>query len=65
VITCGPDRTVRCWDAHRGEQVKTMKGHSAFVNSCAPATRGAPLVVSGSDDGGAVYKLRIQLTPSL
>lgn len=53
LLTCSPDKTVRCWDAHRGEQVKKMQGHSAFVNSCSPAPRGAPLVVSGSDDGTA------------
>eukprot|EP00982_Pelagococcus_subviridis_P011038 31052-Pelagococcus_subviridis.AAC.3 len=30
-----------------------MRGHQAFVNSCAPSTRGDPLVISGSDDGTA------------
>jgi Prp8 binding protein len=33
--------------------VKNMRGHQAFVNSCAPSTRGDPLVISGSDDGTA------------
>ena len=31
--------------------MKKLVGHSAFVNSCCPAPKGPPLVVSGSDDG--------------
>lgn len=30
-----------------------MAEHSSFVNSCCPARRGPPLIVSGSDDGTA------------
>ncbi|KAF3660550.1 putative ion channel CASTOR-like isoform X1 [Capsicum annuum] len=30
-----------------------MVEHSSFVNSCCPARRGLPLIVSGSDDGTA------------
>jgi WD40 repeat protein len=30
-----------------------MVEHSSFVNSCCPARRGPPLIVSGSDDGTA------------
>lgn len=59
LVTCSPDKTVRCWDAHVGEQVKQMKGHAGFVNACDAAPTGAPLVVSAADDATArVWDLR-------
>eukprot|EP00897_Mesotaenium_endlicherianum_P004403 jgi/Mesen1/3991/ME000210S03227 len=53
IVSASPDRTVRAWDAQTGKQIKKMAEHSSFVNSCCPARRGPPLVVSGSDDGTA------------
>lgn len=53
VITASPDKTVRAWDTKTGEQVKKMTEHDNFVNSCCPLKQGAPLLVSGSDDGSA------------
>lgn len=53
IISASPDKTVRAWDAHTGEQVKKMAEHDNFVNSCCPLKRGPPLLVSGSDDGSA------------
>ena len=59
LVTCSPDKTVRCWDARVGEQVKQMKGHAGFVNACDAAPTGAPLVVSAADDATArVWDLR-------
>ena len=38
-----------------------MAEHSSFVNSCCPARRGPPLIVSGSDDGTAkLWDMRIR-----
>ncbi|XP_015071049.1 U5 small nuclear ribonucleoprotein 40 kDa protein isoform X1 [Solanum pennellii] len=53
IISASPDKTVRAWDVETGKQIKKMAEHSSFVNSCCPARRGPPLIVSGSDDGTA------------
>ena len=39
-----------------GRRVKKMTGHKSFVNSCCPARKGAPRVVSGSDDGTVMVR---------
>eukprot|EP00270_Netrium_digitus_P011957 TRINITY_DN3833_c0_g1_i1.p1 TRINITY_DN3833_c0_g1~~TRINITY_DN3833_c0_g1_i1.p1 ORF type:complete len:364 (-),score=72.05 TRINITY_DN3833_c0_g1_i1:151-1242(-) len=51
IYSASPDQTVRAWDANTGKQIKRMAEHSSFVNSCCPARRGPPLIISGSDDG--------------
>merc|ERR1712045_991678 len=48
--TASTDKTVGVFDTHTGQRVKRLKGHTLYVNSCHPARRGPPLVVSGSDD---------------
>jgi hypothetical protein len=53
LISCSPDKTVRCWDAETGGQLKKMNEHKDIVNSCCPLRRGPPLVVSGGDDCAA------------
>lgn len=53
LVTASPDETLRVWDVETGKQIKKMSEHSSFVNSCCPARRGPPLVVSGADDGTA------------
>ena len=60
IITASPDRSVRAWDVHSGEQVKKMQEHDNFVNSCCPLRRGPPLLVSGSDDGSAKVRRCLQ-----
>lgn len=50
IVTASPDATVRAWDVAVGTQVKKMAEHSDVVNSCHVLQRGAPLVVSGSED---------------
>ena len=51
LVTCSPDTTLRLWDATTGQQTKTMKGHSGFVNACDTSKRlGDFTVVSGGDD---------------
>ncbi|XP_068665955.1 uncharacterized protein [Aristolochia californica] len=61
IVSASPDKTLRAWDVETGRQVKKMTEHSSFVNSCALARRGPPLVVSGSDDGTAkLWDLRLR-----
>jgi Prp8 binding protein len=50
LVSASPDKTVRAWDMVTGLQVKRMAEHSDVVNSCHLLRRGAPLVVSGSED---------------
>jgi Prp8 binding protein len=51
IYTASTDKTVGVWDTLVGVRIKRIKGHTGFVNSCCPARRGPPLLVSGSDDG--------------
>ncbi len=51
IYSVSADRTIRVWDAETGQQIWSEKGHESFINSCCPVRRGAPLLVSGSDDG--------------
>ncbi|KAL0322758.1 UNVERIFIED_CONTAM: U5 small nuclear ribonucleoprotein [Sesamum angustifolium] len=53
ILSASPDKTLRAWDVETGKQIKKMVGHLFVVNSCCPARRGPPLIVSGSDDGTA------------
>lgn len=50
LVSCSPDKTVRLWDAEVGAEVKRLQEHRDIVNTCCPARRGPPLVVSGGDD---------------
>jgi Prp8 binding protein len=50
IYSASTDNTVGVFDVTTGSRIKRMKGHTTFVNSCHPARRGPPLVVSGSDD---------------
>jgi Prp8 binding protein len=50
LVSCSPDKTVRLWDAEVGVEVKRLQEHRDIVNTCCPARRGPPLVVSGGDD---------------
>eukprot|EP00475_Leptophrys_vorax_P022786 TRINITY_DN31000_c0_g1_i1.p1 TRINITY_DN31000_c0_g1~~TRINITY_DN31000_c0_g1_i1.p1 ORF type:complete len:401 (-),score=21.23 TRINITY_DN31000_c0_g1_i1:115-1317(-) len=61
VVSASPDQTVRAWDVETGKQIKKMAEHSSFVNSCCPAPKGPPLIVSGSDDGTAkLWDMRVR-----
>jgi Prp8 binding protein len=48
--TASTDKTVGVFDSNTMQRIKRLKGHTLYVNSCSPARRGAPLIVSGSDD---------------
>ena len=50
IVTASPDKTARLWDVSYGIQTKKMAEHTDVVNSCHPLRRGAPLVVTGSED---------------
>ena len=45
--TASTDKTVGVFDSHTAQRVKRLKGHTLYVNSCHPARRGPPLIVSG------------------
>ena len=45
--TASTDKTVGVFDSHTAQRIKRLKGHTLYVNSCHPARRGAPLIVSG------------------
>lgn len=50
IVSASPDKTVRAWDIARGVQIKKMGEHDDVVNSCHLLPKGAPLLVSGSED---------------
>lgn len=59
IVTASPDKTVRAWDVAMGKQVKKMSEHNETVNSCHLLRKGAPLLVSGAEDG--LIKVRTPL----
>lgn len=68
IVTASPDKTSRLWDVSYGIQTKKMAEHTDVVNSCHPLRRGAPLVVTGSEDASikvrsiaAVLQAHVQL----
>ena len=48
--TASTDKTVGVFDSHTAQRVKRLKGHTLYVNSCHPARRGPPLIVSGKTE---------------
>ena len=50
LYTASVDKTVGVWDVTTGSRIKRLKGHTNFVNAVGECKKGAPLVVSGSDD---------------
>lgn len=57
LVTSSADKSVRCWDAEAGMQIKRLSEHISIVNSINPLQRGPALFVSGGDD--AKIKVRI------
>lgn len=50
LVTSSADKSVRCWDAEAGLQIKRLSEHKSIVNSICPLQRGPALFVSGGDD---------------
>lgn len=50
LVTSSADKSVRCWDAEAGVQIKRLTEHKSIVNSINPLQRGPQLFVSGGDD---------------
>lgn len=51
IITTGDDRTIRVWDYLSKSCIQTLEGHTANVSFAIYLTSGAPIIVSGSEDG--------------
>ena len=50
LASCSEDKTVRLWDPATGEPLRTLTGHTDFVNGVAFSPDGR-LLASGADDG--------------
>lgn len=50
LYTASTDKTIGIWSTETGQRIKKLKGHSTFVNCCAPARRGPVVICSGGDD---------------
>lgn len=59
LVTSSADKSVRCWDAEAGMQIKRLTEHSSIVNGVNPLARGPQLFVSGSDDS----KVKVRRQP--
>ncbi|KAJ1564698.1 hypothetical protein HK096_006730 [Nowakowskiella sp. JEL0078] len=61
VYSASTDKTVGIWDATTGERVKKFKGHTSYVNSLSPSSRGNELIASASDDNTIrIWDLRVK-----
>jgi len=49
MVSGSRDNTLRCWNLESGEEIKTFRGHGAFVNSVAFSPDGQT-IISGSRD---------------
>ncbi len=49
IISGSDDKTIKIWDANKGEHLQTLRGHADFVNSVAYSPDGTK-IISGSDD---------------
>ena len=65
IVTASPDTSVRAWDVGSGLQIKNMAEHTDVVNSCHCLRRGAPLVVSGSEDTTIKVRIKVMLCCAL
>jgi len=50
IVSGSYDKTVKVWDADRGTETLTLKGHTHFISSVAFSADGKR-IVSGSNDG--------------
>jgi WD40 repeat protein len=50
IVSASGDSTLRVWDAQSGETLRTLEGHSNWVNGCAFSPDGR-LIVSASSNG--------------
>mmetsp|Transcript_18742 Transcript_18742/g.30815 ORF Transcript_18742/g.30815 Transcript_18742/m.30815 type:complete len:340 (-) Transcript_18742:702-1721(-) len=61
IFSASADKTVGVWDPEIGRRIKKLTDHGSYVNSCCPARRGPPVLVSGSDDNTArTWDLRVR-----
>ena len=51
LVSCSADMTIRTWDTMTGEQLSSLREHTAVVNCVAATPSGHVLVASASDDG--------------
>ena len=58
------DQTVKVWDAATGQELRTLMGHTEWVNGVAFSPDGARLASASRDGTVAVYDAR-PLTPEL
>jgi hypothetical protein len=49
IVTSSADKTVRVWDAHTGDELLQLKGHTGFVNGVAVTPDGARIVTGSAD----------------
>ena len=50
IASASADKTVKLWDANKGEKVRNYTGHSAVVNCLCAAKGSSTVFASGSDD---------------
>jgi Prp8 binding protein len=50
IVTCSADKSLSIFDVNAMNRVKRLQGHMGIVNSCHVTSRGAELIISGSDD---------------
>jgi hypothetical protein len=59
IVTASDDKSARIWDAASGEQLATLAGHDAAVNSAAYSPDGSRIVTASADKTARVWSARV------
>src|SRR6266478_8913814 len=58
IVSASEDHTLKLWDAHTGEERRTLHGHTSSVNGCAISPSGDIIVSASRDQTLRVWEVR-------
>ena len=55
IVTASDDQTARIWDAATGQELRTLSGHTDWVNSAAYSPDGQTIVTASDDQTARIW----------